>query len=106
LVRFAARRDPALWDVPLPLKYVPGSHIRADLRETVFTPFLRYGCFPHQTGEDELCMALLQPGERVFDVGANIGYPTILLAEMIGETGLLLALEPSRRAFGFLSRTL
>ena len=99
VTRFAARRDPALWDLPLPLRHLPNKMILADLREPVFTAFLRHGCFPHQEGEDLVSTRLLRPGDVVFDVGANIGYPTILFANLVGPTGGIIALEPSARAY-------
>jgi FkbM family methyltransferase len=105
VIRFAAKRDTALWDCRLPLRFVPNTDIRADLREPVFAQFLRYGCFPHQAGEDLLCMSILRPGDVVFDVGANIGYPTILFSHAVGVAGKILALEPSPRAFRHLQRT-
>ena len=66
VVRFAAKRDTVLWDLPLPLRFVSDTYIRANLREPVFTQVLRSGCFPHQVGKDILCMSLLQRGDTVF----------------------------------------
>ncbi len=106
IIRFVAQHDPALWDIPLPLRFVPGSAVRADLREPLYTQFLLHGCFPNQVGVDRLCTALLRPGDRVFDVGANIGYPTVLFAEIVGERGEVIALEPSHRAQRHLQRTI
>lgn len=106
VMRFAAKRDEALWDLPLALKFLPHTKIRADLREPVFTHFLRNGCFLHQSGEDLICMSLLRPGDVVFDVGANIGYPTLLFSHAVEASGKVVALEPSPRAFRLLQRTL
>jgi len=105
LIRFAAQRDAALWDLPLSLRYLPDIRIRADLREPVFASFVRYGCFPYQGGEDLLCMRLLRAGDVVFDVGANIGYPAVLFSNLVGGEGRVMALEPSVRAFRLLQRT-
>jgi len=105
VTRFAALRDPALWDLPLPLRLMPGRTIRVDLREPLFTNFLRHGCFQYQFGEDLLCTRLLSAGDIVFDVGANIGYPTILFANLVRPGGRVLACEPSARAFRLLQRT-
>lgn len=38
---------------------------------------------------------LVQPGDVVIDVGANIGYYTILLQHLTGSTGKVLAFEPT-----------
>lgn len=37
---------------------------------------------------------LLQPGQVAYDVGANIGYTSLLLAEAVGPAGLVVAFEP------------
>jgi FkbM family methyltransferase len=105
VIRFAAKRDKSLWDLPLPLRFLPSTSIRADMRESIFTPFLRNGCFPNQIGEDLLCMALLRPGDVIFDVGANVGYPTLLFSHFVGAGGKVVAIEPSPRAYRLLQRT-
>src|SRR5687768_12343624 len=40
-----------------------------------------------------LFRSLLKPGMTVWDVGANIGYYTVLAAEAVGPTGQVFALE-------------
>jgi FkbM family methyltransferase len=37
----------------------------------------------------------VRPGMNVVDVGANFGYFTLLLADLVGETGTVLAVEPN-----------
>jgi FkbM family methyltransferase len=37
---------------------------------------------------------LARPGMTVYDLGANIGYTTLLFAKVVGETGRVLAVEP------------
>ncbi len=47
--------------------------------------------------ENEVDVALeklIQPGMRVADIGANIGFDTMLLAQRVGPTGHVLAFEP------------
>ncbi|MAT93077.1 MAG: methyltransferase FkbM [Halioglobus sp.] len=44
--------------------------------------------------ETELVCALLSPGDVFVDVGANIGYFTLLAAALVGETGRVFAFEP------------
>lgn len=39
----------------------------------------------------------VKPGMRCIDVGANCGYFTLLLTELVGPTGLVCAYEPQRR---------
>lgn len=45
--------------------------------------------------EAALVRGLLKPGMRVVDVGANIGYYTLLLAQGVGPSGKIVAVEPS-----------
>jgi len=44
--------------------------------------------------ETSLYERLVRPGDRVIDVGANIGYFTALFAELVGDEGSVLAIEP------------
>lgn len=39
-------------------------------------------------------LRVLQPGDSVIDVGANLGYFTVLAATLVGEAGRVLAFEP------------
>ncbi len=47
---------------------------------------------PHVT---QVFKEALAPGKRVVDVGANIGYFSLLAARLVGAEGLVLAMEPS-----------
>src|SRR5262249_57638786 len=47
---------------------------------------------PHVT---RVIRALLQPGTVMVDIGANIGYYTLLAAARIGSTGKVIAFEPN-----------
>jgi len=47
---------------------------------------------PHVT---RVIRALLQPGTVMIDIGANIGYYTLLAAARIGSTGKVIAFEPN-----------
>jgi SAM-dependent methyltransferase len=104
IVALAAKNDSALWDHSIPLKTVPGGNLRADLREPVYTQFLRHGCIPHQEAADELLSKLICEGDFVLDIGANIGYLSILFCHFTGEAGKVIALEPSPRSFQQLQR--
>ena len=104
LVSLAAKSDPALWDYSIPLTGIPEASLRADLREPVYTQFLRHGCIPHQKAGDTLLRSLIKQGDLVFDIGANIGYLSILFRSLVGSTGKVIAFEPSRRAYFQLER--
>ncbi len=49
---------------------------------------------------------VLRPGMSVFDIGANIGYYVLLELGLIGESGRLLAIEPSPANIELLGRNL
>ncbi len=53
-----------------------------------------------------LLTRLLTPGMRVVDVGANLGYYTLLFARAVGRTGHVEAFEPEPRNFALLAQTL
>ena len=44
----------------------------------------------------------IKPGDTFIDVGAHVGYFTCLGAQAVGTTGLVLAFEPSPKAFTIL----
>ena len=46
----------------------------------------------------------LRPGGTVVDIGAHVGYYTLLSAELVGPTGKVVAFEPNPRNFAFLRR--
>jgi len=47
---------------------------------------------------------LLRPGGTVLDVGANVGYYTLLASVLVGDAGRVHAFEPEPRNAGFLRR--
>jgi FkbM family methyltransferase len=48
----------------------------------------------------------LSPGDRVIDIGANIGAFTILAARIVGPAGQVIAVEPATDTFRQLERNL
>lgn len=46
----------------------------------------------------------VKAGDLVVDVGANIGYVTLLLSRMVGEEGAVYSIEPVPETFDLLSR--
>lgn len=43
-------------------------------------------------------MRAIRPGDHVIDVGANIGWFTLIMADLVGPTGRVLAFEPGLKA--------
>lgn len=52
--------------------------------------------------ETSLLLTLLQAGDVFVDVGANIGYFTVLAASVVGESGQVFAFEPDPANFDLL----
>jgi FkbM family methyltransferase len=63
-----------------------------------------YGEFSE--GECQLFAQLLQPGQIVAEIGANIGAHTVYLAKRVGPSGTVLAFEPQRAMFYLLCANL
>lgn len=59
-----------------------------------------------EAGVQVVVQSLVRPGARVIDVGANVGYYTLLLAQAVGPEGTLVALEPNARMVGLVQRSL
>lgn len=53
--------------------------------------------------ETALLQQLLQSGDTLLDIGANIGYYTLLAARAVGEQGHVYAFEPEPQNFHYLS---
>jgi FkbM family methyltransferase len=52
--------------------------------------------------ETHTVLALVQPGDRVLDIGANMGYYTVLMAQRVGPLGKVFAVEPNAANLGIL----
>ena len=73
---------------------VQGSKMYVDSRDTggVTTSLLTYGF--HEKYETELFKKSIKKGMVVIDIGAHIGYYTLLAARLTGEKGKVFAFEP------------
>ena len=47
-------------------------------------------------------LRIIQPGDICWDIGANIGFYTCLLASQVEKTGVVVAFEPAVRTCGYL----
>jgi FkbM family methyltransferase len=82
-----------------------GENLEVDLADPVgYALASQSGLFDIVT--TEVVWRLTQSGDTAFDVGANIGYFTSLLAHRVGTAGKVLAFEPHPATFPFLQRNI
>ncbi|MEM9554805.1 MAG: FkbM family methyltransferase [Acidobacteriota bacterium] len=79
-------------------------HLLVDASQTLGRDLLVHGVFEPE--ETRLVLELLRPGDVFVDVGANIGYFSVLAARRVGTTGAVLAIEPEPRNLALLRRNL
>ena len=53
--------------------------------------------------ETKSIMGLVKPGDRFLDIGANVGYYTVLAAELVESAGRVFAIEPNDANFEILN---
>jgi len=119
LVLFLARRadPPPSWPPPPPpplegileitLDVLPDDPIRMDLnpRDSVLThTLLKHRIW--EPRETAWFLHFLRKGDTVLDIGANVGYYTLIAAKRAGEAGRVYAFEPDPESFEILERNL
>ena len=62
------------------------------------------GLFPSEPHELSLMIRLIRPGDTFIDVGTNIGLYLAHLAQLLGQNGFYMAIEPDPENFAFLKR--
>jgi FkbM family methyltransferase len=50
--------------------------------------------------------SMLRPGDVVFDIGANLGYFTLVMAKQVGPGGRVVSFEPDPEMFSALTRNI
>jgi FkbM family methyltransferase len=70
----------------------PALTIEVTPRELVNRSIFLYGTF--EISETRLVQAFLRPGMTFLDVGAHIGYYTLIGARLVGESGRVFSFEP------------
>lgn len=81
-----------------------GATLRCDPADTIQRMILLFEVW--EPGVSKLIEDNLMPGEVFVDIGANVGYDSMLAAERVGETGTVVALEASPRTYDVLQRNL
>jgi FkbM family methyltransferase len=81
--------------------------IQQELRRWKIWVDLKRGKFCSPEPEFYLLPRLVHPGDWVLDIGANVGYYTMRLSELVGREGRVFAFEPieaSAEILGFMAR--
>ena len=78
--------------------------LMANLGNNVFFPLLKYGTYPHQAAEGLIITCFLQAGNKVIDVGANIGHVTAVCSSCVGPEGAIHSFEPSTVTFDYIKQ--
>jgi FkbM family methyltransferase len=87
----------------LTLIEVQGSKMYIDTQDIGVAPYLLlWGVY--EKNETAVFQKIVKQGMTVVDVGANIGYYTLMAAQLVGDTGTVFAFEPDKRNFEILSR--
>ena len=66
------------------------------------------GCWlgNYETTESGALPRVVKPGTIAYDVGANVGFYTLALSKLVGESGHVFSFEPSARSVYYLRRHL
>jgi len=86
---------------------LPGStqrlpfRVHADVTDPVSQSIAASGIW--ESFETELIWKSLRPGDRFIDIGANIGYFSVLAASRVGADGHVIAFEPERNNHALLA---
>ena len=84
-----------------------------------FITIFGYKMFLDKTNMEEYCVVFdsetemtrilqkwIKKGDTVIDVGANIGFYTLLFRNLVGDTGKVIAFEPEPKNFALLKKTI
>src|SRR4030065_750731 len=84
---------------------VQGSKMYVNARDVGVAPFLLEWGF-YEKYETELFKRLVKKGMVVVDIGANIGYYTLLAAHLVGDEGKVFAFEPDPYNYNLLCKNI
>lgn len=88
-----------------PVSMSDGRIMYLDFREVMCLPYLLSGEIWDEKGETDFVKSIVQSQDTVIDVGANVGWYSSLLSEIVGSEGKVYGFEPSAKAFTLVERT-
>ncbi|AKP48487.1 FkbM family methyltransferase [Bacillus smithii] len=71
--------------------------MKLNLREFIQNTIYNYGYY--EKNETQFLLKKIQAGQTVFDLGANVGYYTLMLAQKVGSSGTIHSFEPDSKNF-------
>ena len=83
--------------------HINPAHPNPTLRRTFMAYALRR---THEPATTQLFKEVVRPGDVVVDLGANMGYFTLLAARLVGSEGRVFAFEPEPTNFAHLTRNI
>jgi FkbM family methyltransferase len=81
-----------------------GATMLCDPRDLIQHIILHFGVWEPNTSA--LMEKLLSPGDVCVDIGANVGYDTLLASHLVGPCGSVIAIEASPSIYSLLSRNI
>ena len=83
---------------------LPEGTLSLDQTDPVISGAITFGVF--EVYETEIFRTYVKPGMTVVDIGANIGYYTLLAAKGVGTEGRIYAFEPERASHELLKKNM
>lgn len=81
-----------------------GRIFQGDLNDHLFRSLYLYG--DYEPVVSEAMKSLIQPGDHVVDVGANVGIMTALMGHLVGNKGHVYSFEPVPTLYEILQKTI
>ena len=82
----------------LPILQGPGRGLKWIVRS------YNHGCWlgSYEFEKQTVLKKIVRPGDVVYDIGAHVGYFSIIFGKLVGATGVVYAFEPMRENFDFI----